>query len=187
MSTQYSLTLNGSELSAALKPLKKLFGGKPRDNAVLAYENGELLVHFPGGNVSVPARGTWPGKVHLQLAMLFQYGKALAESGDIEISVAEGWLHLGSFITGCTVFDSDAAQATLPMSAPLWTVLGLRKQHTEEAIQASGLGDRLKAAEEKRAALTEKAARTLAPLGVSASDVHSLIETVITRLNGQGG
>ena len=185
MSHEYSLTVNGAAFAAALKPIKRLVRMKPSDRAVLTYSGQELLIDFPGGQVSIDAAGTWPEKVHLTLSVILGWGKFYSKSDTIEMFISNGRIHMGSSSAGCTVFDTLASQITLPLNAVLWELVAVKMAHTAEEIQASGLASRVEAAEERAINLVDKAAQTLAPLGVTVNDVRTLVVDVIKRLSNQ--
>jgi hypothetical protein len=152
---------------------------KDGDEAVFSCEGNTLLIGFPGGEVGIPCEGSSPGRVHFPLQRLVPLGISMPECDPFPIEVEGDRLLLGTIQFRCT-FEADAGPAIeLPLDPPLWTLLALRLDYSEEEIQRNGLLEKVRRAESKRDELIEKTARTLAPLGVGSSRLREFIDGTV--------
>lgn len=67
----------------------------------------------------------------------------------------------------------------MPLDPPLWTVLALRQDYSEEEIQRNGLKEKVRRAEAKRDELIERAVRTLGPLGVGERRLREFVDATV--------
>jgi hypothetical protein len=183
MSASFSVTVSRSDLSSALKQIIKVVKVKNSDEAVLSCEGSTLLIGFPGGEVSIPCKGSSPGRIHLPLQRLVPLGTSLPDCDPFPISVEGDRVLVGTMQFGCT-FEAEAGPAIeLPLDPPLWTLLALKLDYSEEDIQRHGLSKKVGEAESRRDELIEKAARTLAPLGVGSRRLREFIDETVRWKN----
>ena len=173
---EFSVKVARAELRDALKQLAVMIPAEATDDGILAFDDGELVMELPGGSIGVEAKGNWAGRVRFRSEIARTLSRQLPEGDPLEISVRDDRLYFGDrFSTGCSLCGPEAYSIELPIDPPLWAVLGLRVHHTEEAIEAAGLNERLDDADTEAWELIRRAAKPLAKLGVTRDEVVKLV------------
>jgi len=120
----------------------------------------------------------------VKVPVLFMRGlKTVLPTGDgpVLITMDGESLRIGSVTIKCEWDRLVYPRIELPLGAALLDNLMLPLRYSPNDIETSNLTEVVKAAENKRDKLIEKAARTLQPLDIKESDIRGLVDTCLRR------
>jgi hypothetical protein len=179
-----TLEVSRDELARALAFLRRFTKGRYQADAILRFDGNELVVSTIGIERRIPARGSWPGLARVPAAYLVALSRDLPDGDPLLLSVENDRLSMGRFSVTCVWHEGSEPPIELPLSPPLYTVLGLHYRYTDQQVARSGLAKTLTRAQERATRITDTAARVLAPLGVKLADLSELTERCVKRANG---
>jgi hypothetical protein len=177
-----ALTVPLADFNTALRTLAKFVKKRERTaDAVLTLVDVELVIPVPGGAASVSAEGPWPGEVRVSASFLLGIATRLPEVDPLPVCVEAGRLRVANVSAKCVWQPLAEQRIELPLDPPFRTVLAVGLRYSAEEIVRSGLKRLLEKAQERRNNLIRRAAETLAPLGVHALDLESIVDEAILR------
>lgn len=176
MSNKPFLQVNCIELAQALKILRKFIKFNSREEAIISFEDGTLMIGAVGMRVTASAKGIWPGQARVASSYILHIAKSLPATDPLPLRVEEGRMHIANYSVPCIWQDVGTNVIQLPMDPPLATVLGVRLRYTDDEIAQSGLTEVVRVAEERRDALIAKAVNILSVLGIQPVDLRRIID-----------
>ena len=115
------------------------------------------------------------GEVRIPGSFLVGLAKMPPFEDPVVVAVRDGRLYFGSVSVGCVEQDAWKSEIQLPLDPSLPEILKLAFQYPAERIERAGLKKRVEEANERAADLLDKAATTLAPLGLTRKDLRDLL------------
>lgn len=158
-----------------LKRLNQVLGRKRRMDALLRHDAGNLVIRIGGAEAALPAHGHWPGEARISSDWLRSFTKVPPPHDPVVFQVTGGRMRIGGSTVTCHWQAPGAASVEVTLDMDLATINKLRLEHSEEALVQSGLRPAVLATQAEIDRRIKAAARQLAPLGVSESDVRVLV------------
>jgi hypothetical protein len=171
------LEVDRKQLATALRLLTRHVKLAKAGEAILRFVGGDLVIQIGGARVSARATGRWPGEARLPGSYLLAAAKPLPASDPMPIRVEAKQLYIDRISLPCIWQRSGAAKIEIPIDATPQIFRRIAREHTREAIEASGIAKVLDAAFAKEKVLIQRAAAILAQLGVSEEEVRRLVTT----------
>jgi hypothetical protein len=169
-------------LTQALKAVNQVLAKKRgAGEAIFSYEDNQLQIDVGGLTVYANASGDWPGQARVSRSFAVNLIYGLHDIDPIPMRVDSGRLYVGNLSTTCAWSESQATPIFLPVNANLADILATAMNHSPAAIGRAGLTQAVLDAEEQRSDLEARAAKILAPLGITLTDLHSLADACIKR------
>lgn len=172
----HSVSMSRADFLEALKPVKGLIKLKDVADALISMEGEFLTIAVVGLATSVAAEGAWPGEVRVPGRFIVALAKMPPPGDPIRFEVRDGRLYVGALSVACAEQDAWKSEIELPLAPSLEELLQLSYQHPPERIERAGLKKRVEEAREKAAALIQKAAPILAPLGITERVLREFLE-----------
>ena len=145
--------------------------------AVLGFDGSYLTVEAFDQMFVARATGVWPGNARVS-ATLIAVLKQAPPAGDPLLVRCDGErVSIGSMRVDCAWQPVSAALTSAPAASDWIAALGLSYSTARGRIVTGGSAKEVRDAERKLSQLIARVAKALAPLGVSAEDVRSLVET----------
>ena len=170
------LEVDRKQLAAALRLLTRNVKIAKAGEAIVRLVGGDLVIQIGGAKVRARAKGRWPGEARLAGSYLLAAAEVLPAGDPIAIRVEANQLHVGRIALPCIWQRSGAATIEIPIDATLPILRRIARQHTREAIEASGIAKVLEAAFAEEEDLIKQAVMILGQLGVPAEDVRRLVD-----------
>jgi hypothetical protein len=152
------------------------------EKALFAFDGRFLSIEALDVVVVAQANGVWPGVASVGV----QFVVALARvpptgEGTIEIACRDNHLKVGSLTVGCEWQPVSHSLLKLP-AAPDWIeALSLKYRGTRGQILAGGHNFSIERAERKLHKVVARAAKLLAPLGVTQQDLRVLVDDRLAK------
>lgn len=169
------LEVERAVLVEELKRMAKVLGRGPGGEAVLMYRDEKFLMRIGGAEFAIPAKGRWPGEARVASSWIRALTKFPPVQDPVIIQVRGGRLQLAGSSFPCRWQAPGAARIEVPLGMGLLELVRLGFAHPVEELEKSGIAS---AVAEARAELDKRikaAARQLAPLGVTATDLRLLV------------
>lgn len=177
-----SLSVSRKDLLETLRLIKKTkgIGLQP---VIVTFDGRQLCFDFGAGRFRTPAIGTWQGQVTFRSELLKRFAQASPKYGDtVPVTYDGESLRIGDWFVRCEWSHLAAPRITLPLGVSQMEILFLRKLHTLDDIERSGLEPTLAEAEGRVQELVEKAAAILAPLQIDKAEVMRLVDERVSEL-----
>jgi hypothetical protein len=178
------LRVERADLIDALKKLKKLVKRKTPAQAFLSFEKGMLVVSLDGISIECSAEGQFPGIVRIPGVKALTLSEVLPLEDPLTIGHDKQRLYIGPFSMSCGWLEGKPEPIQVPTDAPIRHMLALRLKYSEEQILKSGLSGAVHNARAVRTKLEHQAAYVLEPLGVTLSDIQTLVENCLRHSSG---
>jgi hypothetical protein len=169
------LEVERSVLVEELKRMTKVLGRGRSGEALLMFQNEKLVMRLGGVEFAIPAHGRWPGEARVASSWIRALAKIPPVQDPIVIQVSGGRLHMAGSSNVCTWQAQGACSIEMPLGLELLDLIRLGLSHPDEVLEKSGVA---RAVAEARADLEKRimaAARQLAPMGVTATDIRLLV------------
>lgn len=174
------LSMTPADFTEGFSAIGDFLRRPPRMDASLTCKGGELLIQTEGMEIGVPASGCFEGTFWISGAHLYgvtQIAKRRPHPAEARIFIEDDKLHVDGTIVPLRLETAQHPPMILvPKDAPLCFWLKLRNQYTQEEIKGAGLAGMVSEALQTRDAMIDKAAKHLAPLGISKSGVVAFVE-----------
>jgi len=175
------LELSRADLLQALKQVAVAAKfSKPRQ-IVFGFDETDLILDCGGATVRATASGEWPGEAVINCAHLLKFGNLFPAGDPILIRVENGRLCIQNWSIDCHWQTPELAILKLPLNASYVDFLRLGLCHTIDHIERSGLRQDYDAAVENRNRHIKVALEQLRELGVTRSDIESLVNQALVR------
>jgi hypothetical protein len=172
--TLAKLSVDRKQLTAAVRILTRNVKIASAGEAILRFVGCDLVIQIGGARASARANGRWPGEARLPGAFLLGAAKLLPADDPVPIRVEAGHLYIARSSVKCVWQRFGAAKIELPIDATLPMLVRIAREHTREAIEASGIAKVVDAAFAEESELIKRAALILAQLGVTEEEVRRL-------------
>jgi hypothetical protein len=159
------LAVDRKELADALRILTRNVKVARAGEAIIRFAEGYLVIRIGGAQVRARASGDWPGEARLPGGFLLVTAKLLPASDLVPIRVKEERFYFAGSSVKCVWQRSGGAVIEIPIGATLPMILRIAREHTREAIEASGIAEVVDAAFKEENDLIGRAAAILAQLG----------------------
>jgi len=180
------LTVNASDLSDAVRPIVRASRRSAANEATFSFANGDLVIEVAGVAATVPATGVWPGVATVPKSALGMLANVSGRVLEIRIT-AENRLHIGGMSFDARWHEGTLTPTDLPIDPPLNDVLRLRQAHSDEALLAHGLLERVALAEAEAARSIENAVDQLKPLGDFRAAIFKLVREAFPQADLPAG
>lgn len=170
-----------ADLVEELKRLAKVLGRRRGAEALLRYEGGKLRICIAGAEVGMAAHGQWQGEARVSADWLRAFGKVPPAMDPVVVQVEGGRMRVGGSSIPCRWQVPGAAVIEVPLGMGLRERLQLAARYPESELTKSGLSSLVSEAQAELEKRIAAAAKQLAPLGITASDVRLL---VVGKLKG---
>jgi hypothetical protein len=173
----YHLSVDRGHVLQGLKLLRKPKTMRRRhDAAIVGFDGSFVTVEVAGVMFLARATGTWPGNAVVS-DTLFQALAAAPPSGDPIMVTCDGeHLGFGPLKVVCKWQPISSVVLARPRQSEWVEAIALKYTLPRGRIFVAGRSSEVKAAEKKLAALIARVAKSLAPLGVTAADIETLVE-----------
>lgn len=179
----HQLDVDGPALRQAVAHLWRLTKKQGVAQVALSYD-GELVIDLALVKTGVAASGTWPdGRVVLPgttaLGALAKTRGAVAS-----LTLDEGLLRVDGVALAYHLEAPDVARVALPLNATLAERIALSLVNDPRAIDDAGLRTIVDAGIAEYSQALAKAATALAPLGITLTELRTLVDASIIRRYG---
>ncbi|MFZ0928388.1 MAG: hypothetical protein WAN11_07295 [Syntrophobacteraceae bacterium] len=171
-----SVLINREDFLAMLEPLKRFAKKKQVGDAALSMEDGDLVISFVGISTGAPATGNWSGEVRVPGRLIWGIAMVPPEGDPIRLEVRDGRLHIGTLSVSCLAQKTQKSAVNPLMDPELVKMLRLRLIYPLDRLDKAGLTRALVQAEEKARKIVGHAAKILAPLNISESDLMRMVK-----------
>ncbi len=171
-----SVLINREDFLTMLKPLKRFARRKQKEDAVLSMEGNDLFISLVGLSTGAPASGNWSGEIRVPLRMLWGIVMEPPADDPIRVEIRDGRLHIGTLSVSCEVQESRESKIDLPLGSEFLKMLRLRYAYPLERLHQAGLTGDLAIAQEKARKIIARAAKILAPLNITESDLAQFVQ-----------
>lgn len=190
-----TLTVERAPLQEGLRRLRKT-GKQSSEPVCLSYANAALTISWAGSSEQVPAKGQWPATVSVPAGWLRALAKALPEANPLSIRLDNGRVIIESL--SCVVVDpgtqaelvntQDRARRISKAAAAL-KAFRVDEDDIEHLIDRSELEGhhRYHTDEDRLLKSVAEAWTALAVFGVSADEIHKLVQQQIRQAWSTGG
>jgi hypothetical protein len=178
-----SLLVNGRELAAALKTLRKFTKRSQDPQLVFTFDDNLLTIAAPGIKLKAMGLGSLKGQAYVYWHSLRGVAAVPPSDEEVMMKVEAGRLIIGSSSLPCTWQESILELIEMSMDAPLLDMLRLRMKYNDEQIARSGLTEAVWESERRMNELIVQASRLLAPLGVDRKTVARIVEESVQQIS----
>lgn len=170
-----TFVVDAAELGQTLGRLRKL-GGRTPGPAIWRIGGEEIEVEWKGGAETLAGRGQGRASFRVDARYIEALAKTLKPSGALDVVVhADGRVRFGSFTVPC-VAVSEGETHLLPVGASDRDVLLLAFAHEPAKLANAGLDRSVEEAREKLGAAIERAAQSLAWVGVERAHLERWLD-----------
>jgi hypothetical protein len=173
----YRLSVDRQHVLQGLKLRKKTVRRVHRsDRAVLSFDGSYLAVEANNITFVAHAIGAWPGNAIVNATLVDALAAAPPAEDPIIVTCDGVHLQFGPLKVACKWQPVSAIVLERPRQEEWIEALALRYTLPRARINAEGRRGEVDAAERKLRALVRRIAKSLAPMGVTAADVETLVE-----------
>lgn len=176
----YELSVDAAHLDRAWR----MFG--PHIRKVKAYERA--ILGFDGRYLTIEARnvmthaqaiGYWPGNASVAASTVAALALAPLPGDRVKVTCDGTSVRFGPVKVGC-IWQPISAEALDLASVPDWLRgIAIKFSMSRSAIVRDGLADDVQAAERRLAALVTRAAKTLAPIGITEGELQWFVNACL--------
>ena len=172
----YELLVDRAHVIQGLQTFRLPRKLRAENRAVLGFDGSYLTVEGCDQMFVAGATGAWPGNAETSVNLIAALKQALPPGDPLHVRCDGNRLSIGSIRVDCYWQPVSAMLSKAP-AAPDWiAALALRYSVHRGQIVTGGLKGEINDAEYKLSRLVARVAKSLAPLGVTAGDIHALIE-----------
>ena len=169
------LTVRREALIDALTLIARQY--RPRgEDAILSFDEANLLIDLGGITVVVPASGFWRGQMRYPGLPLLKLRNVMPEGNPLLLDVENGSLHIGGTVMRGKWQSSWSSRVELPMNASFPMLLALRYRYKDEEIEQSGLVKPYRRAWQRADRCISHAALALKPFDIPEARLRDWIE-----------
>lgn len=176
----HQVTVEGSQLNQALRTLTKVATAAKLGRGtetILWTNNGELTIELPATSITVPAEGTFPGRLRISWAYFRGLGQSASAKAQRVLLEYDGeFLKVGGMGASAFLETTATSRIDLPVNATFADIVAAVLMHSDEEVRVSGLTQTAAQAMKRRDRLVARAADTLGPLGVSAMSLSNFVD-----------
>ena len=172
------------DFKIAMKP----FAAKRRrlGTVLLAFEGGFLSIESGEVTAVMHAEGSWHGRAQFSPEVLRAIATFPLSQDPITISYADGHVLIGTMTIPCQ-WESSSKQLIQVLTNPdLVDLLALGKSISRAEYLGSGLGKKIRSAQEKAERRIKSAATQLADLDITETEIRKLVESRVADRLGVG-
>jgi hypothetical protein len=155
---------------------------------ILGLSDDHLTLEIPGGAVSVPATGHWPGQLRVPGNVLMLLAKGEFQGDPVELTYSEHFLHLHAgharIKWPAHWEDISAPRIEIALDATDREFLQLPLDFPLSHIISSGLEKNVAATEKRFQAAVSKTHVILDKYGVGRGDLEASLRALVTRRKG---
>ncbi len=186
-----ALQVKRDELFGSLKHLAKTVKGNTRREARFSFVHNHLRIELDGEGAEAYAEGSWSGIAAVVGRDIVLLGKSIPKDAVrnfpidmIPVRINENRLCIANDSLPLLWYDEKGDKIHLPLNPELSEVLALRLKYTDSDIIKSDLDFILRASEQRRDLIINRALRLLRPFDVKREDLESVIKQSIKRKYG---
>jgi len=178
---EQSLLINREDFLTMLKPLKRFAKKKQAGDAVLSMDGGDFVISLVGISTGAPATGNWSGEVRVLGKLIWGIAMVPPEGDPIRLEVRDWRLHIGTLSVSCIAQKTQKNAVNPLMDPELVKMLRLRYVYPLDRLDKAGFTPALVKAQEKARKIVNRAAKILAPLNISESDLMRMVKEHLRR------
>ena len=173
----YRLSVDRGHLIQGLKLVKKTVRRVRRAGpATIGFDGTYLTVEANVVTFLAHAVGAWPGNAIVNDSLVHALAAVPPVDDPVIVTCDGEQLHFGPLKVTCKWQPVSSSLLAVPVQREWIESLALKYTLPRGRIIAQGLGAELNAAERRLATLIRRVAKSLAPLGVTVSDVEALVD-----------
>ena len=179
MKSEWQLQVNRTQFIKALRSTSRAGRAVAGAEAILRFEDGELILDLAGVSCRVPAVGEWPPEVRVPGGFLKQLVTRVPDIDPLPISVKDGRFYLARFAVRCTTRSRNLPtpiNELIPANAETFEILMAQARCSAEEIDAGGATPLVTAAQTKLQAACAKAAALLSRYRVTPAALEAMCE-----------
>ena len=173
---QGRLTVQRKALIDGLTLIVHQYCPRHGEEAILSYDEANLLIDVGGISAVIPATGFWRGQMKFRATVLLQFRKVLPKDDPVLIDVEDGALRIGNTTMGGQWQPAWSSRIGLPVNATFPMMLALKYRYTEQEIDQSGLLAPYQRAWAKADKSIEHASNALKSFGIHETTLRSWVE-----------
>lgn len=173
---EYELNLDFVDVAEGMKKFEIPRKIRRSEKAMLAFDGRFCSIEAFNVVIVAKATGIWPGIARFSASAIAALAKFPPRSDPFIVRITGNQLRLGPLNVGCEWQPVSHTLMELP-AAPDWIeALSLKYRASRAQILSAGLSKEIAQAERKVEILIGKVGKSLAPLGVTESDIRALVE-----------
>jgi hypothetical protein len=176
------LDVDLKEFTDGLRTLARTVKPAKAGEAILRFEDGQLVIRVGGGEIAIAATGRWSGEARVNGALVLAIAKHPPEKDPLTLRVEAGRLCLASLSVPCEWQETGTAKLEIPIETPFIEILRIGINNTDEALKQSGILLPVHDARRRCEALIKRAANALRPLGIQPGDVKRMVDDHIRQV-----
>lgn len=173
----YELLVDRGHFTQGLKAFRVPRKLRSSARAILGFDGSYFTVEAFDQMFVARATGVWPGNAHVSATLVAALMQAPPPGDPLVVRCDGAKVSIGSMRIDCQWQPVSQALTTAPAARDWIAALALRYLLPRGRIVTEGLAKEVEDAEHKLALLVAKVSKSLAPLGVTAEDLRSLVET----------
>lgn len=173
---EYQLSVDRYDLLDGLKKFKSPRRIRSLERALLGFDGKYFSIEALDQVIVAKAEGLWPGIASVSATLIVALAKVPPAGDPIMVMCTGSRLQLGSLAMDCTWQPVSHTLLRLPATADWAEAISLKYCATRAEILAGKLEGKIRNAERKLDSLIVKAAKSLAPVGVTEQDIRSIVE-----------
>ena len=164
------------EFAQALRMLRRTVPKRSNmPEALLTYDEGDLIVSIGGAEVRAAAWGRWTGVVRTAGQVMTSLDRFLPDNDPMPVHVEDGRLTIGRTSVPCAWQETVPESVRVPVDPGLLHLLRLPLERDPESIEEAGLSEMVEHAVARRDELLERAAVVLAPLEIGLQEMQQCL------------
>jgi hypothetical protein len=173
----YELSVDRAHLDYAWRLLApRIRRIKAAERAILGFDGRCLTIEVRNAMVHAQAVGVWPGNAVVSATTIAALTAAPMAGDRVTVSCDLESVKFGPLKVGCVWQPISEKVMDLDPVADWLCGIAIKYTMSRGQIVSEGLTQDVAVAEQKLAAIVKRAAKTLAPIGISASELEWLIE-----------
>lgn len=165
------------EFEQALRMLRRTVPKRSSmPEALLTYDEGDLIVSIGGAEVRAAAWGRWTGVVRTAGQVMTSLDRFLPDNDPMPVHVEDGRLTIGRTSVPCAWQETVPESMRVPVDPGLLHLLRLPLERDPVSIEEAGLSELVEWAVDRRDELLERAAVVLSPLEIGIREIERCLE-----------
>lgn len=173
------LNVSYSEAKEALGILSDIGTKLLPADAQLYYVDGKLFIDSAGNSVSMEAMGHWGAVARVPISFIVGVGKKLPMADPIVFKIVDSRFYIGQSSTDCVLQSSAETEISVPLDAPISSILKIHFEETSDRIDKAGLRQAVDVAVKKANKHVNQAAKCLSTLGIRPEDLAEFVKDTI--------
>ena len=167
------------DFKRAMRFFRNIENTRPAQLALISCDSGFMAVEVEGQAIVIHADGEWNGRAIIGARYLVALHRSPPIENPIVIRYADDRLRISTLSIPCDWSKVSDAFIQRTENPTMLDLLAFDRAMPRAEIYATGIAGRIIFAKKEAPKLTKKAARILAPLGISEGELAALVESHI--------